>query len=178
MKLPLAFAMALAIPTASFAVGSNDTAPPKETKTTTECTDGKVYDDKTAACVDAKDSRLDDDRLYDAVREFAYAGQYDFARQTLAAMSSQTDDRVLTYRGFIARKEGQTDTAMRYYQAALRQNPDNILTRSYMGQGLAAAGDTAAARVQLAEIRARGGQGTWAELALLSAIENGTTYSY
>ena len=47
-----------------------------------------------------------------------------------------------------------------------------------MGQGKVAAGDKVAAVIQLREIQARGGAGTWAETSLRSAIETGTTYSY
>ena len=65
-----------------------------------------------------------------------------------------------------------------YYDQALTRNPDNILARSYMGQGKVAAGDKVAAVIQLREIQARGGAGTWAETSLRSAIETGTTYSY
>ncbi|MEO0765577.1 MAG: hypothetical protein AAFY75_06105 [Pseudomonadota bacterium] len=57
-------------------------------------------------------------------------------------------------------------------------NPDNILARSYMGQGMVAAGDKVAAMTQLREIQERGGVGTWAEASLRNAIQSGTTYNY
>lgn len=171
-------ATALAAPTFAFAVGSDNDAPPKKTKTTAECTSGQIYDETTKTCIDAKDSKLNDDTLYKAVREFAYAGQYGAAQRAMDAMSDQNDDRVLTYRGFVNRKQGNSERAMQFYRAALTQNPDNILARSYMGQGLAAAGNMPAARIQLAEIRARGGAGTWAATALDRAISTGKTANY
>lgn len=178
MKLPLLCAAALALPTLSFAAGSDSSEPPAETKTITQCTGGQVFDEKSGACVDVKSDLLDDDALYRAVREFAYAGQFGAAERALDAMTDQRDDRVLTYRGFLNRKLGQRDAAMSFYQAALAQNPDNILARSYMAQGLVEEGDFVAAWGQLKEIRARGGAGTWAEASLIGAIERGTGYNH
>lgn len=169
---------ALLFPMAAFAAGSSDNSPPKPTQTTTTCQNGQVWDKKTKSCVDAQESRLDDDTRYGAVRELAYAGQYKEALYVLAAMSDQTESRVLTYYGFTHRKAGRTDLGMQYYQAALKTDPDNLLARSYMGQGLVAAGDIEAARVQLAEIESRGGKSSWPETSLRKAIETGKTYSY
>ena len=175
----LLLAAALILPTAAFAVGSGDSTPPSTTDTTSRCTDGKVWDPRTRGCVTpSQDSRLDDDTLYQAVREFAYAGRNDDALQALAAMSDQGDDRVLTYMGFVHRRMGDAELGNAYYRQALARNPDNLLARSYMGQGMAESGDMAAARLQLAEIRMRGGTGTWAETALMQAIETGRGASY
>ncbi|SDL81051.1 tetratricopeptide repeat protein [Aliiruegeria lutimaris] len=137
-----------------------------------------IFDAATGKCVAPKDSRLDDDNRYDAVREFAYAGQYGDAIAALDAMSEQDSDRVLTYRGFLARKTGDVDAGMAYYRAALEKNPDNLLVRSYMGQALVEMGNLPAAREQLTEIRMRGGRTSWPEFALRSAIEQGGTFSY
>ena len=93
-------------------------------------------------------------------------------------MSDQTDDRVLTYLGFTHRKMGNVDLGMRYYHKALAKNPDNLLARSYLGQGLIEAGDADAAVAQLREIIARGGKGSWSETSLRTALNTGVTYSY
>lgn len=169
---------AIMFPMAAYAAGSSDSSPPKPTETTKVCKDGKIWDKRTKTCVDAKESRLDDDTRYAAVRELAYAGEYDEALYVLAAMSNQNESRVLTYYGFTHRKAGRAYTGMQYYQAALKVDPDNILARSYMGQGLVAAGDIDAARVQLAEIEARGGHDSWPEASLRKAIETGTNENY
>ncbi len=169
---------ALSFPAAAFAVGLDDSDPPKPTETTQTCTDGTIWDESSKSCVLIKDSRLDDDTRYRAAREFAYAGAYDHALQTLAAMSDQNDDRVLTYLGFTNRKLGNAELAHRLYQKALATNPDNLLARSYMGQGYAEAGHVDLAWRQLKEIRARGGAGTWAETALIHAIQTGSGYNY
>ena len=168
----------LLFPAAAFAAGTTDNTPPKPTETTKVCKDGKIWDKKTKSCVNPKESRLDDDTRYAAVRELAYAGQYADALTVLAAMSDQSESRVLTYYGFTHRKTGRTDLGMQYYRAALKADPDNLLARSYMGQGLVEAGAIIGARFQLAEIEARGGMSSWPETALRKAIRSGKTYSY
>lgn len=173
-----AASFALALPIAAHAVGGDDSSPPKPTQTTESCKKGMVWDASVKKCVAPQSGSLDDETLHGAVREFAHAGQYGHALGALDAISDQKDDRVLTYRGFVTRKLGDVEAGMAFYRAALEANPDNILARSYMGQALVEQGDTAAARVQLTEIRARGGEGSWAEAALFSAIVRGTGYTY
>ena len=174
----LLIAAALILPTAVFAAGGDDKDPPTTTNTTTECTDGMIWSDTENKCVSPQSGALQDDDLYDAARELAYAGQYHETLDVLAAMSDPTDDRVLTYMGFAHRKLGDVELGNAYYRQAIAKNPDNILARSYMGQGFVAAGDLAAARVQLSEIRSRGGRETWAEFSLHQAIETGRVVSY
>ncbi|WP_299603212.1 hypothetical protein [uncultured Tateyamaria sp.] len=195
--LTTAIALPLALPTSSFAAGGNDNSKPKKTETTQNCLQARQWDpDKKAyvrfsqpvngvwdatigKCVRPdKTSYLDADELYKAVRELAYAGRYNEANTVLDQMPDQAEDRVLTYRGFTARKTGQLELANVYYQQAIETNPDNILARSYMGQGKVVEGDKVAALTQLREIQARGGAGTWAEQSLRDAIESGTTYNY
>lgn len=195
--LTAAIAMTFALPSTGYAAGSNDSATPKKTETTKNCFQARQWDPETKKFVrfsepvngvwDAnirkcvrpdKTSHLDSDTLYRAVRELAYAGRYDEAISVLDQMPDQLDDRVLTYRGFTARKLGDLALANLYYEQALTANPDNILARSYMGQGKVAEGDTVAAMTQLREIQARGGSGTWAEASLRDAIETGRTYNY
>ncbi len=174
----LLIAALFALPAPALAVSSDDAAPPSGTQTTTTCKNGTVWSDVKRKCVNPQQGQLDDDELYQAAREFAYAGQYDNALTVLSAMSDPLDDRVLTYRGFVARKTGDLALGDAYYRQAIDRNPENLLARSYMGQGLVEAGDLQGARTQLLEIRARNGAGTWAEAALLKAIETGTGYSY
>lgn len=161
-------------PLCAFAAGTDDTAPPASPA----CTNGQIYDVSQDKCITPKSNRLDDQMRYQAVREYAYDGQYKAALTVLDAMQDQQADGVLAYRGYIARHQGKIGLAMQYYTAALSINPDNMLVRSYMGQGLVTQGDVEGARAQLAEIRARGGAGSWAETSLATAIETGTTYRY
>lgn len=191
---------ALTLPVAAFAAGGGHettTKPPASTETTQNCLDERqwdpeikkwvrfsqpvngVWDPNIKKCIRPdKASSLDPDTQYGAVRELAYAGRYTEAQQVLAGMPDQNDDRVLTYWGFTHRKMGDVDLANAYYRKAIERNPDNILARSYMGQGFVESGDKIAAITQLREIRARGGAGTWAEASLRDAIETGRTYSY
>lgn len=180
--LALTSAIALSLPAMALAAGgggnADSTKPPKPTQTTKTCLFGKVYDPATKKCVKVdKSSSLDADTLYGAVREFAYAGQYDNAQAVLAVMD-QDDDRVMTYWGFTHRKMGHTALAEEYYQQALAANPDNILARSYMGQGYVTEGRTEDAIAQWKEIVARGGEGSWPEASLREAIRSGMTYNY
>ena len=168
---------ALVLPTMTFAAGSIDSNPPTQTNTTKVCEQGYVYDDASRSCVAPKESSLNDDQRYEAVRELAYAGRYDDAQIVLSAMD-QSDDRTKTYWGFTHRKLGNVDVAMVYYKDAIASNPDNILARSYMGQAHAIAGEKELAMAQLTEIKARGGRETWAAKSLQWAIERGAGYSY
>lgn len=197
MLRPIALTFALLVPLSALAAGGGNESPPKQTETTKECFKevqwdpeikkfvkfskpvNGVWDASIKKCVRPdKTSHLDDDTLYGAVRELAYAGRYDDAVTVLDQMADQDSDRVLSYRGFTARKQGQLALADVYYQRAIDANPDNILARSYMGQGKVAAGDIVSATLQLREIQNRGGAGSWAETSLRRAIETGTTYSY
>ncbi len=168
----------VAAPGLALAAGSEDDSPPQPTATTTTCEEGLIWDEEAKACVAPKESSLDDDALYGAVRELAYAGKLRGAEIVLDAMSDQTDGRVLTYRGFLARQGGDWTTARDFYLQAIANDPGNLLARSYYGQGLAESGDTGAARAQLSEIRARGGRNTWAEASLNLALSSGTTKAY
>lgn len=170
--------LALIVPVSVMAAGSSSPNPPKSTKTTTVCQTGLIFDERSKKCVAPKESSLGDDALYQAARELAYAGRYDDALLVLAEMSDQSESRVLTYYGFIHRKAGRVDQGMACYQAALNADPDNLLARSYMGQGLVMQGDIEAARAQLREIRVRGGRETWPEVSLRQAIRSGQGFSY
>ena len=163
----------------ALAVGSANDTPPTPTETTTVCKDGMVWNPETELCeAPAQESRLSDDHLYQAAREFAYAGQYENAQAALAAMTDQGSDRVLTYMGFTTRSMGDMEGGMAFYQAALEVNPDNLLARSYMGMAYVIQGDIESAMTQLIEIGARGGKDGWPERALLEAIETNTPSFY
>lgn len=172
-------AVALTIaPAIAWAVGSDSDTPPTPTDTTKTCTDGKVWDTATSTCINPGDSSLNDADRLKAVRELAYAGRIHDAERVLDAMNDQMADGVLTYRGFTARMAGRPDEAYDWYAKALIANPDNLLARSYLGQAYVASGNLVLARVELSEIRQRGGRATWAEISLRLAIESGKGFSY
>jgi len=176
--LSIAGVATLVITQAAYAAGGFDEAPPTPTATTEDCTDGQVWDADENACVTIQDSRLDQDSLLNAARELAYADRAEDAIALLELSTMPEDTMVLTYLGFSHRKAGRIDTGMAYYDAALVADPDNILARSYMGMGYVQMAQLDMAEAQLAEIRARGGAGTWPEEALQNAIEAGDTSGY
>ena len=147
---------------------SDDDAPPAPSETTTACAEGQIFDEAQKKCVAPEGATDDQAALYRDARELAANGRLDEAARVLDVMAPS--DKVLTYRGFIARKRGDWDGAVSFYEAALSANPDNLLARSYYGMGLAAQGKTEAARAQLVQIRARGGRMSWPEWALKSAL--------
>lgn len=177
MRLALIAAFA-ALPGVAFAVGSDDDSVPTPTETTSTCTDGMIWSDAAQKCVAPEESSLGDDVLYRAVRELAYAGRFDDTLRVLAAMSDPTDERVLTYMGFVYRSLGETERGYSYYRQAIAANPDTLLARSYMGQGFVAEGRIEEAAALLTEIRLAGGRGTWAETSLALALDTGTLSAY
>jgi tetratricopeptide (TPR) repeat protein len=123
-------------------------------------------------------STNDDSARMNDVRELAYDGRYADALRVLDTMQDQSSDMAITYRGFATRKAGDMAGGMAFYETALAVNPDNLLTRSYMGQALVEQGQADLALAQLTEIRMRGGRGTWAEASLATAVATGVTYSH
>jgi tetratricopeptide (TPR) repeat protein len=177
MRVMLSLALSL-VPFAALAAGTGDSTAPTPTETTTKCTGAQVWDEVKQACVDAQSGALDDDTLFDAARELAWAGRPQDALTVLSAMREGETDRVLTYLGFAHRKSGDLEAGLAAYDRALAQNPDNLLARSYFGQALVEMNEIELASAQLAEIRARGGAGSWAETSLSEAIRTGQTYNY
>ena len=163
--------------TASFAAGESsggDDAAPKATETTLKCKKTEVYDVKLKKCVVLKKSGMndvmDDDGLYDTARELAYFGRPEDAIALLKQIADQNQPRVQNYLGFANRKAGRMEEAMMYYNVALSMDPDYVLARSYMGQGLLQQGDFGGAYAQLREIKERAGTNNRSYEMLASAI--------
>ena len=171
----IATLFAASFATMTFAAGSDSTTPPVKTETTQKCKQGKVWDVKKQKCFDAQSGALSDDDLYNAARELAYDGQYESALHVLAAAANQNDPRILNYKGFSLRKSGHTAEGMKFYQAALKIDPNYILARSYMGQAMVSEGDFIGAKEQLVQIADRGGKDTWAYTALNMALHDEAT---
>lgn len=164
-------------PIMGFASGARDFTPPISTKTTEECAGGFIFDLETQACIGLYQSTNDDRMMMNAVRELAYDGRYADARAILDILNPN-ESMVQTYYGFMACKLGDFDVSTAHYTAALIIDPNNTLALSYMGQGMVERGNLAGARIQLSEIRKRGGRQTWPEIALRMAIERGVGPSY
>ncbi len=163
--------------TSSFAAGegsnSNDAAP-AATETTLKCKKTEVYDVKLKKCVELKKSGMNeimgDDALYDTARELAYFDRPEDAITLLKQIANQNQPRIQNYLGFANRKAGRMEDAMMYYNAALSIDPDYVLARSYMGQGLLEQGDFGGAYAQLREIKERAGTGNRPYQMLAAAI--------
>ncbi len=174
----LVLAAALTLPLPAFSAGGDSPTPPTPSDTTKTCNGKRVWDEAKGRCVRPKQSSLNQDGLYDAARELAYAGRNEDAQAVLSAMADQGDARVLTYWGFTHRKLGNRALAQAFYDQAIAQDPNNLLARSYMGQGFVEEGQFGLALAEWKEIRARGGEGTWPETSLRQALETGATTSY
>jgi predicted Zn-dependent protease len=180
LPVALLFAFTGSVFAAGSDSGGND-APPQPTKTTVECKKGEVFDEKEAKCVPIKKSGMDelmnDEVLYDTARELAYFGRPDDAISLLKQIADQNQPAVQNYLGFANRKAGRMDDAMMYYNAALALDPDYVLARSYMGQGLLELGDFGGAYTQLQEIKSRAGTDNRPYQMLAQAI-TGTPTNY
>jgi tetratricopeptide (TPR) repeat protein len=168
-----AAAIVLATATAPFAAGGGGGG---TTPTTTKCKKGKIWDKGKKKCVTAKSGLLNDDALYEAGRELAYADRYEEAINVLKLAKNQDDPRILNYLGFSHRKAGHMEIGMAYYREAIKADPDYVLARSYMGQALVQMGDLEGARVQLGEIRRRAGPNNYPYFALAQTLRNRSAY--
>lgn len=92
-----------------------------------------------------------DAQLFYAGYWLAKNGHYSEALQTLARVASD-DSATLTYRGFATRKLGRIDEALELYAAALRLDPANAVTRSYLGEAYLTLGRIEDARAELLRI--------------------------
>ena len=139
---------------------------------------GRVWDAEAEACATIEDSRLDDPDRIEAARELAHFGRPADALELLAGHTDADDPAVLTLRGFATRKMGDWEAGVAFYEAALARDPDYWQARSYMGLGMLARGERAAAEGQLAAIRSSSGRGTWAEVSLADALRTGGVRDY
>lgn len=175
----MAFVLAslpLFAPGLAMAAGSDSSDKPAPTETSEDCKSNQVWDGKQ--CVNSRAPQIDEDMRIKAIRELAYFGRLDDAQTILKSLDDSQSDMALTYWGFTHRKMGNLGLADVFYEAAITQNPDNLLARSYMGQGYVAAGKIDEAVAQWQEIIDRGGEGTWAEASLSAAIRGGPVLDY
>lgn len=158
---------------APLSFAASDDPEPKPTETTQKCEEGSVWDADAKKCVAIKQSQLNDKQIYETGRELAYYGRYQDAITLLKKAKQQDNPKILNYLGFTHRKAGDFKLALEYYQRAIVIDPNYVLARSYMGQGYVADGQIDLAALQLAEIRKRSGESSWAYQALHGAITDG-----
>jgi tetratricopeptide (TPR) repeat protein len=161
MQTRIAFALAAALVVSPFVVSTAFSAGSGggSGNTTKQCTNGQVWDKKQGKCV-AKSSMLDDDSIYEAGRDLAFAGRYGEAIEVLGLAHNKADPRILNYLGYSHRKSGRITVGLGYYQEALRIDPDYTLVREYLGEAYLQLGDVGSARDQLSEIEKRKGKGS------------------
>ncbi len=112
-----------------------------------------------------------DDELFYAGYWLAKTGRYDEAL-TFLRQAQKPDDRILTYIGFSLRKLGFTNEAFRYYQTALEQKPDAVVTRAYLGEAYLSVGDLNKAKLELEKIVRLCGEGCLAYRELAGHIQD------
>jgi tetratricopeptide (TPR) repeat protein len=120
--------------------------------TVNQCSNGKVWDKRQKKCVVPEKGAIDDDSLYEAGRDLAYAGRYDQAIDVLSLASDRNDKRILNFLGFAHRKAGRLEVGIGYYRQAIEIDPAYALVREYYGEALLMKGDVEGARAELAAI--------------------------
>lgn len=108
------------------------------------------------ACVGAPRTAMPDEELFYAGYWLAKSGRYVEATSYLNRVRNK-DERVLTYLGYAARKQGDMTGALASYAAALERNPDFVVARAYLGEAYLTMGQIVKARAELAEIAKRCG---------------------
>ncbi len=115
--------------------------------------------------------------LYNEGRLLAKSGAYGKAIAVLMTADQKNPD-VLNYLGFSHRKSGDLKTAIGYYKAALKIDPNFVLARSYLGEGYVKAGRIDLAKLELKQIARRCGKGCKEYVLLAMAIETGDSSGY
>jgi tetratricopeptide (TPR) repeat protein len=121
-------------------------------KTANDCKTGEVWDKEQKKCVAPKKGEIDDDSIYEAGRDLAYAYRYDEAIDVLQLAANRSDPRILNFLGYANRKAGRLEVGIGYYREAIAIDPAFTLARSYYGEALLLKEDVSGAMEQLAAI--------------------------
>ena len=121
------------------------------------CRRGRIWSSSSCRCVRRSSEALGDDDLYFEAVKLAKSDHYQEALDLLHRIKDANQPRVLNYIGYSTRKLGRVDEGLVYYEKALKINPDYVLAREYLGEGLLVKGNLAGAKQQLAEIKKRCG---------------------
>ena len=160
--------MSVAIPANAFAMGNDTPATPAKV-----CKKGYVYSKKKKKCVKKNSAVIPSDDIKQQGWALARAGKYAAAIELFNLVSDNADPEKWNGLGYSHRKQGNIDKALAYYKKALTLDPDYVLAREYLGEGLVALGRRDLARLQLAEIASRCGTGC-KEYVKLSAVIKGS----
>ncbi|MDP3525316.1 MAG: tetratricopeptide repeat protein [Hoeflea sp.] len=162
--LLLAASLGAVLSGSAFAAGDSGSG-----NSSASCENGQVWDESQKKCVVPKKGSLDDDSLYEAGRDLAYAGRYEEAINVLSLASNRNDKRILNFLGFSHRKDGRLEVGIGYYRQAIDVDPTYTLVREYYGEALLLKGDAAGARAQLAAIETLCGSQACEEYQTLAA---------
>ena len=121
------------------------------------CKRGRVWSSARCRCVRRSSELLSDEDFYQEAVLAAEREHYQDALDLLHRIKNRNQARVLNYIGYSTRKLGRLEEGIAYYQKALALNPDYVLAREYLGEGLLNKGDLAGAKIQLEEIKNRCG---------------------
>lgn len=114
-----------------------------------ECRAGLKYDKQKQMCVPDGEARAP--TPYETGRDLAAAGEYERALDILQSLD-QGDAMVLTMIGYSMRKMGNVEEGIAHYHRALAIEPDNVLTREYLGEGYVSMGRIDLAQAELDQI--------------------------
>jgi tetratricopeptide (TPR) repeat protein len=163
-----AFVIAAALTGPAAAMGED---PAQPAPAPTACPRGEAVDPKTGLCTKIDALILAPEARYALAFAASRAGRFSDAIRLLDPIAAGRDPRVLTELGYAWRKLGRLDTAIAYYRAALAVDPAAARTRSYLGEGLLAAGRPDLARAELAAIGRICGEGCAPYRTLARAID-------
>jgi tetratricopeptide (TPR) repeat protein len=109
--------------------------------------------DSNSSCSDQNSGKKDCGQLL-AVKALIDKGDFTTAFRQLDVLREAEPDSaaVLTAIGYAYRKQKDYPTAMRYYKAALEQDPTNLATLEYQGEWYVERGDMASARANLIKL--------------------------
>jgi len=141
----------------SATAASRPDQPQPSAGTVKKCPKGTIWNKKKKKCVKTESGVIPDRDLLAQATLLARSGEYEWAIAILSVVRDKSDPEVLNMFGYSHRKAGRLETGIAYYRKALAIDPDYVLAREYLGEGLVSAGRLDLARAELAEIAVRCG---------------------
>lgn len=169
VALPIVFGALAAANTSAFSMGGGSTV------STPTCKVGYVYSTKRKKCVRKKSEIIPDSDLKKQGWALAYAGNYKAAIDLFKQVANTSDPEALNGLGYTHRKLGMLKRGIGFYKLALKQNPDYVLAREYLGEGYVASGRSDLAKLQLHQIAVRCGRKCKEYVKLEKVINTGNT---
>jgi tetratricopeptide (TPR) repeat protein len=118
------------------------------------CNKGETYDSNSRKCVKAERQLLPDEELTQYAEALIRAHRYAEVLATLDLLQNPNTAVALNYRGYATRRLGHVDEGIGYYLRSIALDPRYPQVREYLGEAYLVKGDLAAAKGQLAAIKA------------------------